>query len=167
MSVVHLNTINYPVEEQFLPRLHMKLARNRSSSRTVTVIWLGRTQSVWFWQCCDLPRRSPSVLSKGMPRNKITITKSSLHTLSAWRRQSIRLIFPFWSGFEMTQRQDEPSLFPTTDITKSSLHSWRMSFRSLARSLEAHFCFTSGASASSSSLHLRSSSGVIRTSCFL
>lgn len=152
---------------KILPRLHIKLARNRSSSRTVTVIWLGKTHRVWFWQCCDLPRRSPSVLSNGMPRNKITITKSSLHTLSAWRRQSIRLIFPFWSGLEITQRHEEPGLFPTTDITKSSLHSCRMSFRSFAKSLEAHFCFTSGASASSSSLHLLSSSGVIRTSCFL
>ena len=37
--------------------------------------------------------------------------------------------------------------FPVIESTKSSRHSWAMSFRSFPRSREAHFCFTSGFSA--------------------
>lgn len=60
-------------------------------------------------------------------------------TLSACRRQSMRLIFPFWSGFDRTQHA---AFFPVIDKTKSSLHSGLMSFLSLARRRLAHFCLT-------------------------
>ena len=65
-------------------------------------------------------------------------------TLSACRKQSIRLILPFWSGFDRTHMA---GFFPVIESTKSSRHSWAMSFRSFPRSREAHFCFTSGFSA--------------------
>ena len=65
-------------------------------------------------------------------------------TLSACRRQSILRIFPFWSGFESTHIA---GFFPVIDNTKSSRHSWAMSFRNFPKSLDAHFCFTSGFSA--------------------
>ena len=61
-------------------------------------------------------------------------------TLSACRRQSIRLILPFWSGFDNTHMA---GFLPVMERTKSSRHSWAMSFRSFPRSREAHFCFTS------------------------
>lgn len=62
------------------------------------------------------------------------------HTLSAWRRQSIRLILPFWSGLDSTHMA---GFLPVMLSTKSSLHSCVMSFLSLPNSLDAHFCFTS------------------------
>ena len=65
-------------------------------------------------------------------------------TLSACRRQSILRILPFWSGFESTHIA---GFFPVIDRTKSSRHSWAMSFRNFPNSLDAHFCFTSGFSA--------------------
>ena len=68
----------------------------------------------------------------------------SIITLSAWRKQSILRIFPFWSGLERTHIA---GFFPVMERTKSSLHSWAMSFLSFPRSREAHFCFTSGFSA--------------------
>ena len=61
-------------------------------------------------------------------------------TLSAWRRQSIRLILPFWSGFDRTHMA---GFLPVMERTKSSRHSWVMSFRSFPNSRDAHFCFTS------------------------
>ena len=67
-----------------------------------------------------------------------------MRTLSACRKQSIRLILPFWSGFDRTHMA---GFFPVIESTKSSRHSWAMSFRSFPRSREAHFCFTSGFSA--------------------
>ena len=67
-----------------------------------------------------------------------------LITLSACLRQSILRIFPFWSGLERTHMA---GFLPVIERTKSSRHSWAMSFRSFPRSLEAHFCFTSGFSA--------------------
>ena len=67
-----------------------------------------------------------------------------MFTLSACLRQSILLIFPFWSGFESTHMA---GFFPVMDSTKSSLHSWAMSFRSFPNNRLAHFCFTSAFSA--------------------
>lgn len=144
---------------------------------------LGWTQRMGLEHWSPLTRRSPSVLSSGIPLNKMTITRSKRHTckdtpggviwehvevpaalrgarqrskcsgrvkrtcllrwssgtLSACRRQSMRLILPFWSGFERTQHA---AFLPVTESTKSSLHSGLMSFRSLARRRLAHFCFT-------------------------
>ena len=74
----------------------------------------------------------------------MTWTKSSLQTLSACLRQSILLIFPFWSGLDRTHIA---GFFPVIDNTKSSRHSWAMSFLSFPSSLLAHFCFTSDFSA--------------------
>jgi len=71
------------------------------------------------------------------------LTKGAL-TLSACLRQSILLIFPFWSGFERTHMA---GFLPVMERTKSSRHSWAMSFRNLPNSREAHFCLTSGFSA--------------------
>ncbi|MEE6527288.1 hypothetical protein FKM82_028562 [Ascaphus truei] len=99
-----------------------------------------------------------------MPLNRMTITRSSLQTLSACRRQSILLIFPFWSGLDSTQ---VAAFLPVIDSTKSSRNSGRMSLRSLASRREAHFCFTSAFSFSSSSFTPLSSSFVIFFSCFL
>lgn len=65
---------------------------------------------------------------------------SFIRTLSACRKQSMRLIFPFWSGFDKTHIDWR---FPVILSTKSSLHSCVMSFRSLPNNREAHFCFTS------------------------
>ena len=95
-------------------------------------------------------------------------------TLSACLRQSILLIFPFWSGFERQHiagffplkgvnkmsvlnkmsktfmnnwseiwKMTTPSPLPVIDNTKSSRHSWAMSFRSFPSNLLAHFCLTS------------------------
>ncbi len=66
------------------------------------------------------------------------------HTLSACLRQSILLIFPFWSGLDRTHMA---GFLPVMERTKSSLHSWAMSFLNFPSSLDAHFCFTSGFSA--------------------
>lgn len=52
----------------------------------------------------------------------------------------MRLIFPFWSGFDKTHIDWR---FPVILSTKSSLHSCVMSFRNLPSKREAHFCFTS------------------------
>lgn len=103
-------------------------------------MWCGLTQSVPLWHSIDFSRRSPSVLSSGMALNRITMTKSSLHTLSACLKQSMRLILPFWSGFDRTH---VGALFPVILNTKSSRYSCLMSFLNLASSLEAHFDFTS------------------------
>ncbi len=72
----------------------------------------------------------------------------SILTLSACLRQSIRLILPFWSGLERTHMA---GFFPVMERTKSSRHSWAMSFRSFPSRRLAHFCFTSSFSAISSS----------------
>ena len=63
-----------------------------------------------------------------------------LSTLSACLRQSILLIFPFWSGLDKTHIA---GFFPVIDKTKSSRHSWAMSLRSFPSNLLAHFCLTS------------------------
>ena len=118
----------------------MKLARYKSNSRTETEICRGFTQRFGCRQSGDFSKRSPSVLSNGIALNRITITKSKRHTLSACRRQSMRRIFPFWSGFESTQTGGR---FPVILMTKSSRHSWVISFRSFAKSREAHFCLIS------------------------
>lgn len=141
-----------------------KYAKYKSSSLTETPMWWGWTQSPGLEHCGDFTRRSPSVLSSGIPLNKITITRSNLQTLSAWRRQSILRILPFWSGLERTQHG---GFFPVTVSTKSSRYSGRISFRNLARSRDAHFCLTSGFSLSNSSFTALSSSFDIRFSCFL
>lgn len=86
------------------------------------------------------------------------MTRSRRQTLSACLRQSIRLIFPFWSGVDRTQHD---RICPVTDFKRYSRCSGLMSFLSLASSCEAHFLFTSGSSLSSSSLQCRSSSAVI------
>lgn len=150
--------------ERHLPAACTKYAKYKSSSLTETPIWWGCTHSPGLEHCGDFTRRSPSVLSSGIPLNKITITRSNLQTLSAWRRQSILLILPFWSGLERTQHG---GFFPVTVRTKSSRNSGLISFRSFARSLDAHFCFTSGFSLSSSSFTALSSSFDMRFSCFL
>lgn len=150
--------------EKHLPAACTKYAKYKSSSLTETPIWWGCTHSPGLEHCGDFTRRSPSVLSSGIPLNKITITRSNLQTLSAWRRQSILLILPFWSGLERTQHG---GFFPVTVRTKSSRNSGLISFRSFARSLDAHFCFTSGFSLSSSSFTALSSSFDMRFSCFL
>lgn len=104
----------------------------------------------------------------------MTITRSSLHTLSACLRQSILLIFPFWSAFETTQIPArwpliwtttiliEMQLLPLSSLVTSSLYLFDvsltaatnrslwvgvMSFLNLLRSRAAHFCFTSTFSA--------------------
>lgn len=158
----------YTRKQEFFP-LHLpaactKYAKYKSSSLTETPMWWGWTQSPGLEHCGDFTRRSPSVLSRGIPLNKITMTRSNLHTLSAWRRQSILRILPFWSGLERTQHG---GFFPVTVRTKSSRYSGRISFRNLARSREAHFCLTSGFSLSSSSFTALSSSFDMRFSCFL
>lgn len=69
--------------------------------------------------------------------------KESGHTLSACLKQSILLILPFWSGLLSTQL----TLFlPVIPRTKSSLHSWVMSFLNFPNRRDAHFCFTSSLS---------------------
>ena len=70
----------------------------------------------------------------------LKITEQYQQTLSACLKQSIRLILPFWSGFDKTQTV---GLFPVILKTKSSRHSCVMSFLNFPNSLEAHFCFTS------------------------
>ena len=127
----------------------MKFAKNKSSSLTLTPIWCGWTHNPGLAQCGDFSNLSPSVLSNGMALKSTTITRSRRHTLSACLRQSMRLILPFWSGLLNTHMA---GFLPVTLSTKSSRHSGRMSFRSLARSREAHFCFNSGLSFISSSL---------------
>ena len=119
----------------------MKLARYRSNSRTDILIWCGLTHRFGCKQSCDFSSLSPSVLSRGIALNNITITKSKRQTLSACLRQSILRILPFWSGLLSTQIGGR---LPVTLKTKSSRHSWLMSFRSFARRRDAHFCFTSG-----------------------
>ena len=147
-----------------LPAACTKYAKYKSSSLTETPMWWGWTQSPGLEHCGDFTRRSPSVLSSGIPLNKITITRSNLQTLSAWRRQSILRILPFWSGLERTQHG---GFFPVTVRTKSSRYSGRISFRNLASSRDAHFCLTSGFSLSNSSFTALSSSFDMRFSCFL
>ena len=127
-------------------------------------MWCGWTHRPGLVHCGDLTSRSPSVLSRGLPLNRMTITRSSRHTLSAWRRQSMRRILPFWSGLDSTQ---QGGFFPVMVSTKSSRNSGRMSLRSLASRREAHFCLISGFSPSSSSFTARSSSLDMRFSCFL
>lgn len=68
------------------------------------------------------------------------MTRSRRHTLSACLKQSILLIFPFWSGFD---RMQDMLFFPVIPYTKSSRHSCVMSFLSFPSKREAHFCFTS------------------------
>lgn len=132
----------------------------------MTVIWMwnGCRQRPGLRQSCVFPRRSPSVDSSGKAWKSIAMTRSSRHTLSACRRQSIRRIFPFWSGVERTQ---QGRICPVTALSRYSRCSGRISLRNLARSCEAHFLLTSGSSLSSSLLHCRSSSSVIRLSCSL
>lgn len=69
---------------------------------------------------------------------------AEVYTLSACLRQSILRIFPFWSGFDRTHMA---GFLPVMESTKSSRHSWAMSFRNFPRRREAHFCFTSTFSA--------------------
>ena len=103
-------------------------------------MWCGLTQRLGCTQLRAFSSLSPSVLSRGMALKRITMTRSSRHTLSACRRQSIRRILPFWSGLLRTHTAGP---LPVMLSTKSSRHSCVMSFRSLASSREAHFCFTS------------------------
>ena len=70
--------------------------------------------------------------------------KEARSTLSACLRQSILRIFPFWSGFDRTHMA---GFLPVMERTKSSRHSWAISFRSFPSRREAHFCFTSTFSA--------------------
>lgn len=118
----------------------MKFARYRSSSRTETLMWCGLTHRFDLWQSGDFSSLSPSVLSSGIALKRITMTRSKRQTLSAWRRQSMRRILPFWSGLLRTQIGGR---LPVTLRTKSSRCSCAMSLRSFARRRDAHFCFTS------------------------
>jgi len=116
----------------------MWLAKYISNSRTDILMWYGLTQSAGCVHSSDFSNRSLSVLSSGIALKSITITRSRRQTLSACRRQSMRRIFPFWSGFERTQ--SVAAVLPRfTHSMKPSRHSCLMSFRSFASSRIAHF----------------------------
>lgn len=66
--------------QNFLPWLLMKLAKYRSSSRTDTLMWYGLTQRPGWRHSWLFSSLSPSVLSRGIALNRITITRSSRHT---------------------------------------------------------------------------------------
>lgn len=120
--------------------LFIKLAKYKSNSLTETLMWYGFTQRPGCRHSGFFSKRSPSVLSNGMALNRITITRSRRQTLSACLKQSIRRILPFWSGFDRTQMDFR---LPIIDWTKSSRLSCVISFLSLPKRRDAHFCFTS------------------------
>jgi len=136
-----LSTTN-TMKKQHIPNVWIWFARYMSSSRTEMLMWYGLTHSVGWQHSADFSNRSLSVLSSGIALNRIIITRSSRHTLSAWRRQSMRRIFPFWSGFERTQTV-AAVLALSTHCMKSSRHSCLMSFRNFASRRVAHLWRTS------------------------
>ena len=73
-----------------------KLARYRSSSRTVTFMWCGLTHSAGCIHSDALSSLSESVLSSGTARKRITMTKSSRHT---WQKTSCVILTHFWKLF--------------------------------------------------------------------
>ena len=127
-------------------RVWMWLAKYMSSSRTETPMWYGLTQSIGWEHSVDFSSLSLSVLSSGIALNRITITRSRRQTLSAWRRQSIRRIFPFWSGFEMTHSVFAAIPPVLMHCMKPSRQSCTISFCSFASNCIAHFWRTSTAS---------------------
>jgi len=145
VPVIKNNRGKMTKEKPNVPNVWMWLAKYISSSRTEMLIWYGLTQSCGLVHSTDFSSLSLSVLSSGIALNRITITRSSRQTLSAWRRQSIRRIFPFWSGFERTQSV-VAALPVLIHCMKPSRHSWVMSFRNFASRRIAHFWRTSTAS---------------------
>lgn len=76
-----------------LPRVFMKFAKYKSSSRTDTFMWYGFTHKPGCKQSGFFSKRSPSVLSSGIALNNITITRSKRHTYKQ------HIFFECWISF--------------------------------------------------------------------
>lgn len=112
--------------------------------------WTGRSRTGKYRSCREITVWARNSFSKKYHQkefitlshtlNKMTITRSRRHTLSACRRQSIRRIFPFWSGFD---NMHTAGLCPVTQRTKSSRQWGCISFLNLPSNRPAHFCLIS------------------------
>lgn len=140
---------------------HSGFFSSRSPSKYQERSWHKRYNIQEHWRLDEAQSNTiyVPVLSSGIALNKITMTRSSRQTftekhksifnlksfkeqtLSACRKQSIRRIFPFWSGLERTHIDCR---LPVMLWTKSSRHSCVMSLRNFPSRRDAHFCLTSG-----------------------